>query len=443
MSSYTSYTSSYLNQLGYPAAGLDMDPSEILRSMGTMYNNQYNLGLFGAGSAATNNIFTNPGLLSPPPPPVSSPSLMGLGQGLGSYGLASRALLGNQPSTSSMYNHASNYLTSAGQSSSLSGSKNSYNNLLNNQLMSSVYGYNNNYASMAGTSSNGATTTTASKPNSMYEQSMMQALNWFNGNQARPTNTPSPLGQQQSPSPSNQGPNAKRNPMLSKELSIPSLMPPRNPILEAPNIPSIPTSVIKSSTNMSGASTTIAPSVAHSPLVNTSSSNNTLRRRPSQAERAQSATTKNDKTSPVESPIIIKNVSSINKSAQSTPAASSPDANANKTPGEISAKSQLANNAPARSISNMGIVYPEKPTDDPTRAPTIKTNMGIVYPINKKDKASNSSGAKVTPAATQMFKTAQKQFHALNTKITSNATATTNTGTSSPVTTLTPVNKGK
>lgn len=440
MGSYTNYTSNYLNQLAYPTGGLDMDPAEILRSMGTMYNNPY---LFGAGSAASANLFNSvsPGILSPPPPPVSSPSLLGLN----SFGLASRGILGNQPSTSSMYSHSGNYLPSPGSASSLSGSKNPYSSLmLNNQTLSSLYAYNNTYGStsMAGTSSNGATTTTSSK--SMYDQTMLNAYsNYFSNSAAaaRPTNTPSPLGQQQQ-SPSNQGPNAKRNPMLSKELSIPSLMPPRNPNLDSPSLPSIPTSVIKSATNISGTSTTTAPSVSHTPLVNTSSSSDTHRRRPSQAERATTA--KNDRMTPVEPHITIKNVQWINKSA--VPTASSPDANASKVSGDISAKSQTANNAntSTRGISNMGIVYPDKASDDPTRAGALppKTNMGIVYPINKKDAPANASGAKVNAAAAQMLKKAQKPYQALNTKHISNATATTNTGSSSPVTTLTPVNKG-
>lgn len=434
MGSYTNYTSNYLNQLAYPTGGLDMDPAEILRSMGTMYNNPY---LFGANSAASANLFNsvNPGILSPPPPPVSSPSLLGLN----TFGLASRALLANQPSTSSMYNHSGNYLPSSGSASSLSGSKNPYSSLmLNNQSLSSLYGYSNAYGStsMAGTSSNGATTTTSSK--ALYDH--LNAFNYFNTSSAaaRPTNTPSPLGQQQQ-SPSNQGPNAKRNPMLSKELSIPSLMPPRNPNLDSPSLPSIPTSVIKSSTNISGTSTTTAPSVSHTPLVNTSSSSDTHRRRPSQAERATTA--KNDRMTPVD-PVTIKNVSWINKTA--APTALSPDANATKVSGEFLTKSQTANNANTRGISNMGIVYPDKTSDDPTRTGSLlpKTNMGIVYPANKKDAPANASGAKVNAAAAQMLKKAQKPYQALNTKHISNATTTTNTGTSSPVTTLTPVSKG-
>lgn len=331
-----------------------------------LYQPQYYNGLYTPQSAS----FFNSGLLSPPPPTVSSPSsLMG-------FNSLSRSLLGNQ--STSLFNPNNSYLPStSGQAAT---SNNSY-PLLNNAAALSMYG-GLGYNAAAGASSSASKTTN----NTMFPENMLNFLqnSYMNSSSsARPTNTPSPLGQPM------QGPNAKRNPMLSKELSIPSLMPPRNAHYEALNLPSIPTSVIKSSTNAS--STTETSTTATTTMPTVTSTTSSIRKR----RQSCGGPLKNDNSPMPEPHIIVKNVNSINKQLKQH---SAQDSIGNKTTAALEAapgtKDDLALKSYGRhGHGNIGIVYPDK-TGEVRKSPLTAqpvVNMGIVYPGNKKEVTNNQS----------------------------------------------------
>lgn len=399
--------SSYLSQLGQLAYSSSNVESSILQQMYSNYSSPNYNNLYGGLSSATvgsslYNAGLGQGLLSSPPPSVSSPSPL---LGYNTLGLPSRSLMGN---------HGGGYMSSTGgQPPNLPGSKSAYDS---NFL--SMYGINYPFNSTVAQPSGTTTTSTAAKSgSSLYDQNMMAFLQQHGGmygssSVSRTASTPSPLGQAQ-------GPNAKKNPMLSKELSIPSLMPTRNPLADALPLPSIPTSVItksSTSTNATGASASALNSAASTPSAANSPVDS--RQSPNQAQ-------KNDRSFP-EKHIIVKNVSTINKSAQET---------ARKSPADLQSKSATGSGI-SRSITNMGIVYPEKPSEDKARSTPPKTNMGIVYPPTKKDTAPSVTGVKLVP--TQTLKTAQSQLQALNNKSNS---PTTSLG--KPATALSTVNKCK
>lgn len=131
-------------------------------------------------------------------------------------------------------------------------------------------------------------------------------------------------------------------------------------------------------------------------------------------------TNKTDKTSLPESHILIKNVSSLN-TAMPSPQSSIAEVASPKSPTEDIQSKLNANansNIAARNIINMGIVYPDKATDDgknSSASSLTQTNMGIVYPPTRKDALSsaNRTALKVVPNS-NLLKTAQTQLQSLN-----------------------------
>lgn len=226
--------------------------------------------------------------------------------------------------------------TATGGSSSSTGNKGSRFELDNWQYNPSMYNVQNSLAGMSSLSASGI----------------------GNKSTTEKSTTPSSAAAAAAAAAQQPGPNAIKNPLLSKELSMPS----SGPIISGSPIaiPSIPTSVITKTSNLSAA--TGGPAAAHSnissrvPLnVNRSSPNSsslsrhnispqstTHRNSPTviaNANNTLSIRGTSSRTSP-EPHLIVKNVNDINMSLKK--AASS------------SAVSSVA------SSSNMGIVYPKK-----------------------------------------------------------------------------------
>lgn len=442
---YNAYASNYnpqynpfYNQLAaaYSATpNLDLE-NEFLRHL---YGNPYGSynSLYGTGSTspATANMFGNSSLLPSSPPSVSSSSSV-----MAFNALSSRSMMQqNQSTSSSLYNHGNNYLSSTGQPTMLSGagatsnSKVGYNMPLMSpttmqMLFNSTFNGGNSGGSLTtlqqpsnSTSTvNSKSTPLISSPPSMslldafpYLQSMSSSSTSSSSNSLHSTTI--------TQAPQQQGPNAKRNPMLSKELSIPSLMPSRNPFVPT-SLPSVKTSVITATTVASSTTTTASSSIpatnsttttSVTKLNNTNNNNSNNNVRPSSNYRdiviKDSIDAQKRKNSPEPQIISVKNVNAINKSVAQTISTSKNNVSELKKNDAIEKiQKQPGKNTPIaqQNSSNIGISYPNKNRTDTNKLSnspvSLKAkNMGIVYPSASATKAdtSTSKNAQQHPTA--------------------------------------------
>lgn len=351
MSPYGGYNSS---PYASPLMGFDAD----LRNL---YSQQY----YNSFNAGGSNFF-NSGLLSPPPQPaVSSPST------LMNFNSLSRTFLGNQ-SAASVFNPKSPYMPST----SATTSKN-------------TYPFSTSALSMYGGLGYG---TTAENMLSYLQSSYLQNAN---PTTSRTSNTPSPLSAQQV-----QGPNAKRNPMLSKELAIPSLMPPRNSHYEALNL---------QTPLLAGTSTTMATNTMPSSAIIQSSAIRARRKSCGAALRSERG--------PISEPhLTVKNVNSINKLMNNPMMANS------SHPYYASmgiSKDDSVLRSLGRTASNIGIVYPDKVSDLREMALSAHplSNMGISYPTNNTDTSTaivrnkkGVSSATIEPSTSPITKSNSNEY---------------------------------
>lgn len=324
-SSYGTNTSSmmtaYLNQLSSTAFA-SPEYQDLIRMYSDAYPNPYTnyTGMYSGNASATANLYSSALMSSPPsqqPPntPTSAtsaaPSMLGYNQ------MGSRNMLGSSTSGATAYNATSSFLSSLVQSPSTYA-----NSLLNNPAMQM---YMNPYSS---SSSRGARipapvssplTSTSKSPaaptaSSMYDPALFSYLQQNNlfGNTVTTTassattatnavtNTTGGNGVSGSNGSSRQGPNAKRNPMLSKELSM---MSSRTPFFDPLNLPSIQTSVITKSPVNPTATTTTTSTTTTAAAIGDSSSK------------------KDQRLMSPEPHLIVKNVNAINQTVarSSTP----------------------------------------------------------------------------------------------------------------------------
>lgn len=441
----------YLNQLAaYSTPSLDLE-AEFLRQMYAPYAGYNNLYGAGGTSPAASNMYGNSALLPSSPPSVSSPS-----PGMAFNALNNRNLMQpNQSTSSSLFGHGSNYLSTTGQSSLLgaaSSTKSAYNAMMSNPAMQMYF---NAYAggNSGGSLTTVPTTTTVSKSTnpatSAPSASIFDAFPYFHQSSLLGTNSGtssssnSPLSTTAvTQAPTQQGPNAKKNPMLSKELSIPSLMPTRNPF-DPLNSPSIPTSVITKSGVNTSSTTAPSPTVAtttvstfasksiSSPTVNSPTISASI----PNTSKENKDTTENQKSSP-EPHIIVKNVNAINKSVTQKKSTEG-----SEKPTETSSSIQQ------RAITNMGIVYPDRNRMDTNKSQNLTVaqlkskNMGIVYPTAPNKVSSNSPTLSISSTTDpKTLRSPQLQVQALNAKTTKQ---TISSADAAPMTALAAVNKGK
>lgn len=367
------------------------------------YANDYNQMRFNDYSAFYNKLMspslnfnpsTSPNLLSPPhPTPVSSPSSL-----MNSFNSARNWM---QSAASSSSSYGNSLLSSLAQSSTTNSNFNAYLNNLYNTLGS---GNTNNLSSLLPST----TASTSADPSlqlrdiaslSAYLQQHQQQLS----NMASTSGTTSSSNGGSSSSTTNptmsssaQGPNAMRNPMLTKELLIPN----RNLNLDKFNIvtTSIQTSVITKPTTST--STVSSPSPVTVTTVNSGSTSTATvqsdtNKKSSEASVSSSNDRHNDKSidlSKSTSDLIIKDVVSMNSFVRK-----SPDTTATKklTDGSTvsSTMSEKNKSSPKPTTStNMGIVYPaSKSTNKPTANPNQISITTKVVPAAQSSAQSKSS----------------------------------------------------
>lgn len=195
------------------------------------------------------------------------------------------------------------------------------------------------------------------------------------------------------------GPNAIRNPLLTKELLIP-----RNPIMssskDAYNLP-IPTSVItKSTTN----STSPLPSQSAAGGSNSNDTSKTSSKAPDSniSSTVDKTATKSSKSNADSNQLIIKDVKTINNESRDSP--------------DTTAANQASNKSTDKTVSNgvtssMSKILTEamKKTTKTTATP-ISSNMGIVYP----PKQAQASTSKTSPNSSVLVTTNTKGEHKQN-----------------------------
>lgn len=176
-----------------------------------------------------------------------------------------------------------------------------------------------------------------------------------------------------------QGPNALRNPLLTKELTLP-----RNPTMTSPkdifNSPTATSVITKSAPSPSSA--------ANQSEANKSSSKG--------AENNISSTAEKTTKSPSEPLITVKNVTTINNESRESPDTTAPRPPAKKTTDKStvsngisstfsSDSSKKSNNKQAGS-TNMGIVYPPQKTTSNATTSKGAPSPTIVVPSSKNGK---------------------------------------------------------
>lgn len=188
---------------------------------------------------------------------------------------------------------------------------------------------------------------------------------------------------------SQQGPNAIRNPMLTKELLLP-----RNPTLSSPkdvpfNLP-IPTSVITKSTTNSTSPLPITSSAAgggggsHQNDTSKASSKSPDSNISSSVDKTA---TKSSKSSADNSLLIIKDVRTINKESRDSPDTTAANQALSKS------TDKTVSNGVSSSMSKILIEAMKKPSRDAAGATPVSSNMGIVYP----PKPAQASTSKTSP----------------------------------------------
>lgn len=320
----TSMMAAYLSQLSSTAYP-NPEYQELMRMYNDSYPNPYGnySGMYSGNASAAANLYNAALMSSPPPqqPPTTpssatspAPSMLGYNQ------ISSRNMLNSSTSATTGYNATSNFLSSLVQSPSTS--KNYANSLLNNpamQMYMNPYSGSNSgggripapvSSPLTSTSKSPATTTSSLYDPAIF--SYLQQNSLLFGNPATTTassattspnaaaNTTGGNGVSGSNGSSRQGPNAKRNPMLSKELSM---MSSRTPFFDPLNLPSIQTSVItKSPVNLTATTTSTSTTTTAAATGDTSSK-------------------KDQRLMSPEPHLIVKNVNAINQTVarSSTP----------------------------------------------------------------------------------------------------------------------------
>lgn len=482
----SSMMTAYLNQLNQSAAYPNAEYQELMRLYSDSYSNPYAnySSMYGANASAAASLYNNALLSSPPPPSNTASSTTGAGASMLGYNpMGSRNLLGTNSSSSVGYNASSNFLSSLVQPPSTA--KNYTNPLLSSSAMQMFM---NSYPTsssgggrvpapasspLTNTSKSPATTTSSLFDPSLYSYMQQNSL-LFGGSNASSaggatTSTNAPMGGVGSGSgganisgsnaSSRQGPNAKRNPMLSKELSM---MSPRTPFFDSLNLPGIQTSVITKSTSGPSTTTTATTDTSgkkdqrlvspepHLIVKNVNAINQTV-------TKSITPPIKSSNNAPSPNSALNKNsvsITSISKkpnaetgivtSSSSTNAVSVQKSNGNSSAGgssnntstvgssisstggsvsnsgggasntgsrtaSLSTASSEKSNSSSRANTNMGIVYPtidrinEK---GKTRSSPTPRNMGIVYPPSS---ASNPQVSRAPPDSITVKSTAQNQ----------------------------------
>lgn len=340
----------------------------------SFYNNLMTMGQ--NRSSMTNYNQTSPSFLSPnhsssvssPPPPIMNMNNF----------TSSRNWMQNASSS----NYANSLLASLAQTSPSSKNYSSYLNSLYNAL-----GTNNAAAAAATASANASTSKTPPLPLTSSDFNQLAFLQKQNMANLPNSTTPQP-----STSSAQQGPNALRNPLLTKELSIP-----RNPMgaKDLFNLP-IATSVITKTTTSSTASlSSISSAIGNTNLneVSKSSSKSPELSITSSVDRASKNTMDNQ--------LIIKDVRTINESRDS------PDTTGYNQNKANSDKDKAASGSVSNGVSSTVNALAEsskKANKSPNVVTPVSTNMGIVYPA-RKTTTQTASTSNIEPGSSVLIST--------------------------------------
>lgn len=288
-------------------------------------------------------------------------------------------------SNASSSNYANNLLTSLTQSPS--SSKSSYSSYLN-----SLYNAlgTNNVTSSSTTKANPSTSKTPPlaltaatfDPMAYLQNQHMPNIGPANSN----STTPLP-----SSSSTQQGPNALRNPLLTKELSIP-----RNPTManskEMFSVP-IPTSVITKSTGSPSPLTALSPGSS-----NQSDASKSTNKSPD--DNITSTGTKATKNA-TEPQITVRNIRTLNNGSRD-----SPDTTGNNQPENKSTdKTSVSNTVSSSVIPNDSA----KKGNNKSATTAVSSNMGIVYPPPKPTQVASTSKAALNSTILVSTTTKRKQ----------------------------------
>lgn len=378
-----------MNQMAYPP-GIDKD----LMLMSQMYNTPYSSILASSGNNSRN-----------------LPSLNNFNSMLGMYNASSSILPNSTSPTTSSYAAAA-LLSSVGAAGSPFGGVTTTTASYTNMLSNLFPGFPNAVGSLSSSSSAGNTSTTTTTSNRSIVQnqthpenlsrSMEKDMMGFLTNSSNLTLNP--------------GPNALKNPMLSKELNMPSLIPVQSSSKDgAFNLPSIPTSVITKTSglpaNLSTANNRRAsPSI--SPLSNTGLMGNAHHRSSPSLHRSSPGTMSNaahHRLSPsTSSPLHRTNAATIvsrSNNASSTAATSTSVANRNSPAVNIIQSNRSTPTAASISlgggenrlspephiiVKNVNAINQSVETSTSSKSnsktamgPIKNINIGIVYPPKK------------------------------------------------------------
>lgn len=371
---YNNYNN--LSNLNYPYnmyGSYNPYTSDLMRfdNYSQFYNNLMNV----AGTSMTNYNPSNSSLLSPNhSASVSSPSPI-MNMNSFSSSSSSRNWMQSNASSSS---YANNLLSSLAQSSS--SSKSSYSSYLNS--LYNALGTNNPPSAAVVAAAAAATNASSSKTPPLplpgtdfnplaYLQKQHLANMAATANPISST-TPQPSGS------SSQGPNALRNPLLTKELSIP-----RNPTMANPKemfSSPIPTPVITKSATGTSSPATISPGSSNQSDASKSSSKS-----PDISSSVDKTAVKPTKST-ADLLSTVRNATSINNNESR----GSPDTTGTK---KVLSKSTT-------SVSNgvSSTVDTAKKANDKsaTTITPISSNMGIVYPSSKSTQAASTSAATIS-----------------------------------------------
>lgn len=341
------------------------------------YNNLMNV----AGTSMTNYNPSNSNLMSTnhsstvsSPPPASSL--------LNSFTSARNWM----PPSASSSNYANSLLSSFAQSSSSSKT----NNLNYSSYLNSIY-------TALGTNNAPASSTSGANPSKSPPLSSsdfnalayLQKQHMANMGSASPISSTSPLG---TGSGGEQGPNARRNPLLTKELLIP-----HNPIASKDlyNLP-IPTSVITKTTT---SSTTSLPANITSSAGGSNQNDGNKSASKSPDTIISSSVEKPGSKAPRFGPdtqITVKNVSTINNESRN-----SPDTTGHQSKTKTTDKASTSNGV-SSTISALIDSAKKSNNKSTTNASANTTNMGIVYPTAKPTQTASTS--RTSPNTTSLLR---------------------------------------
>lgn len=361
------------------------------------YTSFYN-NLMTMGRPMSNYNQTSPNLLSPNhPTAVSSPPPI---MNMNNFTSSRNWMQSNASS--------SNYANSLLSSLSSPSSKN-YHSYLNN--LYNALGTNNAPPPSSSTSASNVNASTSKTPPLPLSGSDFNALAYLQKQNL--LNLASNSSSSTSPQPSTssggqQGPNALRNPMLTKELTLP-----RNPTLptakELFNLP-IPTSVITKTTTST--SSTLSSIVSSSAVGNTNELNKSKSKSPDLiiTSSIDKASTKPSK-SIADNQLIIKDVRTINNESRDSPdtTASNQLNNRNNSDKDKTSTGSTVSNGVSSSTLAENL---KKVSRAPNVVTPISTNMGIVYPPSKPTQTASTSKAESTSAIlTPSNAKGKRKFH--------------------------------